>query len=74
MAGKKSNGNVVHLTIEILKDIRTELVLLREDTGRRFESLEGRFESLERTTAGGFAKLNARIETKLARLGPRHGR
>ena len=95
MAARKTDENVVHLTVEVLKDIRKELVLLRQDTGRQFASLEGRFASLERTTAAGFAKLDARIdhlvdlagdgyrdherrlravETKLARLGMRHGR
>ena len=65
----KRNGTVRDLTVEILKDIRTEMrglrgeltelrgevTHLREDTNRRFEAMQ-------ETMAEGFAKVNARFD------------
>ena len=68
MAAKKGgrrNGNVRDLTVEILKDIRGELVglrgdvvMLRQEHGARLERIETRLEHLET----GLERLGTRID------------
>ena len=63
MASRRKAQDPANLTVEILKEIRTDLAGLRRDTNERFESLEERFESLERVTNERFESLEERFES-----------
>ena len=69
MPGKKRGGNgdgtVADITVEILRGIREELRMLREDTNARFATLE-------RATVEGFAKLESRFDHLLDFAGERY--
>jgi hypothetical protein len=58
MAAKKSSGEVVNLTVSILRNIRDEL---RELNGR-IGVVEQRLGTLESTTGRGFEAVTARLE------------
>lgn len=78
MPGKKSrgggNGSMGDITIEILKDIRTEMRGVRGDLHaltERVDLLTGRVDALERATSEGFSSLNARFDNFLKFAGAR---
>ena len=58
MAAKKSSGEVVNLTVSILRNIRDEL---RELNGR-IGGVEQRLGTLESTAGRGFEAVTARLE------------
>jgi hypothetical protein len=62
MASKKRGGEVVNLTVSILRSIRDELRELNERVDQRFGALEQRLGALESTTARGFEAVTVRLE------------
>ena len=72
MASKRKAQDPANLTVEILKEIRTDLAGLRRDTNERFESLERvtneRFESLERATNERFESLERATDERFESL------
>jgi hypothetical protein len=61
-------GQVVDVTVEILKGIREEIRELRKDTNARFEALETATTRLETATIQGFEGVHARLEITNRRL------
>ena len=57
MARKSTNGSVADITVEILKDIRTELRALKKTTAEGFAAMNGRLDAT-----------NGRLDTVVARL------
>ncbi len=64
----EDNGSIEHLTLEILRSIRDEIVTLRIDTNERFESMDKRLERLVEASVRGFTEVNERLTEVNERL------